>query len=391
MTTRRAPSRIIPRAFPGIKPAEVEELIANSQVHAYPPGTILCQENALEDTFYIILEGEAAVTKIINNVEARLLKVLGPGDFFGEMALIHNAPRAATVTAKSHMVALELHRAAFDQVLRRSSSVSLAMVREISKRLRENDEMAIEDLRLRAGELAQAYQRLAEEELTRREFITNVAHELRTPLMAASGYLQFIQKGVLSGKQLKDTVETVTRNMQQIVTLVNDILFLQEMDLVLPEFEAVDMGEIAKNVIERYQPKAKEQRVNLRLKIASKLPPVSGDAKSLERALTALVDNAIKFSPNSGEVEARLNAKDGKVFVAVEDHGIGIAPQSRSRIFDRFYHLEKSGDQLFGGIGLGLAITKQVIEQLNGTLEVESEPGKGSTFTMKLNSWSEGT
>jgi CRP-like cAMP-binding protein len=90
MTTRRAPSKIIPRAFPGIKPNEIEDLIAHSKVHAYAPGSILCRENAVEDRFYMILEGDVEITKVINNTEVRLLKTLGAGDFFGEMALIHN-------------------------------------------------------------------------------------------------------------------------------------------------------------------------------------------------------------------------------------------------------------------------------------------------------------
>ncbi len=128
MTTRRAPSRIIPRAFPGIRPDEIEELIANSQVHSYVPGAILCRENEVEDRFYMILEGEVEVTKNINNTEVRLLKTLAPGDFFGEMALIHNAPRAATVTAKTELTTLELDKAAFDRVLQKSSSIALAMV-----------------------------------------------------------------------------------------------------------------------------------------------------------------------------------------------------------------------------------------------------------------------
>ncbi|RPJ27236.1 MAG: hypothetical protein EHM33_08665, partial [Chloroflexi bacterium] len=235
MTTRRAPSRIIPRAFPGIKPDEIEELIANSQVHSYAPGAVLCRENEVEDRFYMILEGDVEVAKTINNSESRLLKTLGPGDFFGEMALIHNAPRAATVTAKSALMTLELDKAAFDRVLHKSTSVALAMVSEISNRLRQNDQMAVDDLRMRASELAEAYQKLAEQDLARREFLTNVAHELRTPLMVASGYLQMLQKGIMQGDQLKAGIETITRNVQQIVALVNDILFLQEMDLVLPD------------------------------------------------------------------------------------------------------------------------------------------------------------
>lgn len=388
MTTKRAPSRIISRAFPGITPDEVQELISHSQVHSYPLGAVLCHEDKIEKIFYMILEGEVEVTKSINQSEARLLQTLAPGDFFGEMALIHNAPRAATVTAKTDLVVLELDKESFDKVLKRSSSVALAMVHEISNRLRENDEMAIEDIRLRARELAQAYQKLAEQDVARREFLTNVAHELRTPLMAASGYLQILQQGgMLNQEQLAHALDTVSRNVQQIVTLVNDILFLQEMDLVLPDFQAVDMGEVASTVLEHYKSQAAERGIHLSLTEDRDLPPVSGDVKSLERALTALVDNAIKFSPKGGDVEIRLKKGDQQIFVTVEDHGIGISPNTRPRIFDRFYHMEKEADDLFGGIGLGLAITRQVIKQHKGTLDVESEHGQGSTFTMRLPQW----
>lgn len=387
MTTRRAPSRIIPRAFPGIKPDEIEALIAHSSIHAYEPGAIICRENALEDRFYMILDGEAEVTKSINNSEVRLLKTLYPGDFFGEMALIHNAPRAATVTVKTSLTALELDKAAFDQVLHNSNSVALAMISEISDRLRQNDQMAVDDLRMRASELAEAYQKLAEEELARREFLSSVAHQIRTPLMVATGYLQLLQKGIMTGDQLTAGIDTVARNVQQIATLVNDILFLQEMELVLPDFQAVDMNEIARHVVDRYARQAADRNIKVRFTPHHGLPAVSGDAKSLDRALTALVDNAIKFSPAGGNVEVRTRLEGGKILVAVEDHGIGISRDNQQRIFDRFYHLDRSGDELFDGIGLGLAITRQVIEQHHGSLEVASEPGKGSTFTITLKKW----
>jgi signal transduction histidine kinase len=387
MTTRRAPSKVIPRAFPGIRPDEIEELIMNSQVRSYAPGAILCHENALEDRFYMILDGEVEVTKDINNNESRLLKTLSAGDFFGEMALIHNAPRAATVTAKSTLTTLELDKAAFDRVLHKSSSIAMAMVSEISNRLRQNDQLAVDDLRMRASELAEAYQKLAEQELARRQFLTDIAHELRTPLMVANGYLQMLQKGIMHGDQLKAGIDTVARNVQHIVTLVNDILFLQELELVLPDFQAVDMNEVAYTVIGKYAASAKEHGVSLRLTPSPNLPPVSGDPKSLERALMALVDNAIKFSPRGGDVNINLSRNGEKILVAVEDHGIGIPKEKLPHIFDRFYHLDKSGDDLFSGIGLGIAITRQVIEQHHGSLDVVSTSGKGSTFTLTLKPW----
>mgnify|MGYP001766402883 FL=1 len=242
----------------------------------------------------------------------------------------------------------------------------------------------IEDLRVRASELAQAYQKLAEQELARREFLTNVAHELRTPLMTASGYLQLLQNVAISGEMLKNAVDTVERNVRQIVTLVNDILFLQEMDLVLSEFQPVDMGEIGRNVIEKYKSKAIDKRIALTLRGDANFPSLPGDARSLERALIALVDNAIKFSPRGGDVEIRFKVERDALFVIVEDHGIGISPDTQRRIFDRFFHIERQDNDLFGGIGLGLAIARQVVEQHNGTLSVESTPGRGSLFTMKF-------
>jgi signal transduction histidine kinase len=387
MTNTRAPSRIIPRAFPGITPAEVEELISNSKINSYPAGAILCRENQVEHTFYMILEGVVEVSKQISPEEVRLLKTLEAGEFFGEMALIHNSPRAATVEAKTALVVLELDKGGFEHVLQHSSSVAMAMVRVISNRLRQNDDMAIEDLRMRAGELAQAYQKLAEQDLARREFLSDIAHELRTPLMAASGYLQILNQGKLSGTNLNEALDAVSRNVGQIVSLVNDVLFLQEIELVLQDFQPVDMSEIAHAVVEKYSDKAKEHHVPLTIKGDKGLPQVAGDPKLLERALTGIIDNAIKFSPRGGDVELRFSSKNDSLALMVEDHGIGIAPEIRPRIFERFYHLGQSGEDLFSGLGIGLAITRQIIEQHNGKLELESTPGRGSTFTMVLPKW----
>ncbi|HVM70311.1 MAG TPA: ATP-binding protein [Anaerolineales bacterium] len=384
MTTSRAPSKIIPKAFPGITPDEVAELINNSKLMNYPAGTILCHENATEDTFYLILEGEVEVTKVINNNETRLLKKLGPGDFFGEMALIHNAPRAATVKALTTLIGLETHKEAFDRVLKNSSSVSMAMVREISRRLRENDELAIDDLRIRASELAEAYQKLAEQEVARRDFLTNISHQLRTPLTAANGYLQMLHKGAVPAEKASEVMELVTRNVQQIAGLVNDILFVQEMDLILEQFEPVNLIDLVRQVTSNLAEKMEAKKIRLRLKPDMFVPAIMGDRQSLERALTALLDNAIKFSPEGGKVDIHLRRKGDLVGVEVIDEGIGIQPEVLPHIFERFYHLDKSGDQLYEGLGLGLAITKQVIEQHQGHLDVTSTPGKGSTFIMWL-------
>ncbi len=387
MTNTRTPAKIIPRAFPGIKPEEVREIIVNSQIQSYPPETIICREDEIENTFYMILEGDFEVSKVINNSEIRILKSLTAGDFFGEMALIHNAPRAATVKTKTNVVVLELHKEGFDRVLKQSPSVAMAMVSEISDRLRQNDQMAIDDLRVRASELANAYQKLAEQELMRREFLSNIAHELRTPLMVASGYLQAMKNGMISGNQVNTALDTISRNVDQITTLANDLLFLQEVELVLPEFQSVNLVDVTIEVIKKYESKAQARGIAIKVKGERGIPNVRGDAQSIARAVTALIDNAIKFSAPKGEVEVRFAIQKDRALVSVEDRGIGIAPEIRPRIFDRFFHLERSGDELYSGLGIGLSITRQVILQHNGMLDVESQPGKGSKFTISLLKW----
>jgi len=384
MTAKRAPGKIVQRAFPGISPEEVATLVTNSQLKSYPAETVLCHEKALEETFYLILEGEVEVTRVINDREARLITKFGPGEYFGEMALVQSAPRAATVKALTPLVVLEMDKDAFDRVLRSSSSVSWAMVREISRRLSENDKMTIDDLRMRTSELALAYRKLAEQEMARREFLTNIAHQLRTPLLAAGGYLQLIQKAAIPPKNLNIALDTLSRQVGQIAALVNDILFLQEMDLILGKFQPVDMLEIARTVVDKCAERARKKSVRVRLEPDLGLPPVPGDARHLQRALTTLLDNAVKFSPKGGTVEVRLRKDGEQLAVSVSDQGIGIQSETLPRIFDRFYHRDRSRGQVFEGIGLGLAITRQVIEQHQGKLEVQSEPGKGSTFTMWL-------
>ncbi len=377
-------SEILRQAFPGMEDHEAAEMAMAGQVTTYPPGTVLCHEGSNESTFYIILSGEVEVTKILNETEARVMKRLTPGGFFGEMAIIHNAPRAATVTTTQPTTVLEIQKEAFAKFLERSSSVSVAMVREVSRRLRENDQMAIDDLRLKAQELAIAYQALTDQESARSEFLTIAAHELRTPLMAANGFLQVIRMGQLQGDALNSALETVARNLQDIIALTNDILFLQEMELILPAVQPTDVGSLVTHAVDQLRPRAAASQVGFRLNFEPGLPLIQADPKSLERAFAAILDNAIKFSPDGGEVQVDVNFDETQVWVKIKDHGVGIPSDGLTRIFDRYFHMEAIGGHLFRGLGLGLSVSQAVIQQHGGRIEVESALGKGSTFTIFL-------
>jgi signal transduction histidine kinase len=379
------PLYILQRAFPGIPAFEAADLVAASRSCTFLPGTVICHEGALEDTFYILLQGDVQISKWINDREERVLKQLHPGDFFGEMAIVHNAPRAATVIAISECATIELRKVDFSRLLERSNSMSLAILREVSRRLRENDEMAIEDLRLKADQLAEAYQHLAELERARREFLTSIAHELRTPLMAASGFLQVIQAGMLQGEALKSALQTVDRSVQEITSLTNDLLFVQEMDLILPEFKPTDLGALVAAAVKQQRSHAEHGKVSLTLNISSGIPALQADPSSLGRAISAILDNAIKFSPDGGNVTVDVGFDDQHEWVRIQDHGLGISAEALPKIFNRFYHQDQIGSHLFRGLGLGLSIARQVVEQHHGQIEVQSIPASGSAFTIWLN------
>jgi signal transduction histidine kinase len=249
--------------------------------------------------------------------------------------------------------------------------------------------MAIEDLRLKAGELAAAYQQLAEQEYIRRQFLTTIAHELRTPLTAASGFLQMIESGLMNKNNFDTQVQhtalkSASRNLQQIVALVNDILFIQEMDLILPRFERLQLSQVIENTVAAFRPKIVENHLRLELDIPD-LPTVPGDAKSLERAFGAILDNAVKFSYDGGRIDIQAGEEGSRVWVDFRDQGVGIPAEVMPRIFERFFHIDQIDDRMFRGAGLGLSIARQVIEQHNGQIQVNSQLRHGTTLRVYLN------
>jgi two-component system phosphate regulon sensor histidine kinase PhoR len=145
----------------------------------------------------------------------------------------------------------------------------------------------------------------------------------------------------------------------------------------------VDLGQLAVSSTERLRLFAERQGVQFRVDVAAEVPPVRGDEARLGQVIVNLLHNAVKFSPNGGEVAVEVQARDGEVTVSVEDHGVGVPSALLGRIFERFYKVDRARAR-GGGTGLGLAIARHVIEQHGGRIWVESEEGSGSTFRFTL-------
>jgi two-component system phosphate regulon sensor histidine kinase PhoR len=222
-------------------------------------------------------------------------------------------------------------------------------------------------------------------EQVRRDFVANVSHELRTPLASLRAVIDTLTGGALDDRATaRDFIARADAEVDRLVRIVEELLELSRIEsgAVLLAQEPVDLGAVLERAVERLRPEAERLGVDLALDAKSGLPLVAGDAERLERAAVNLVGNALKFTPGGGSVRASVALEDGAVVARVRDTGAGIAEEDLPRVFERFYKADRSRGGL--GIGLGLAIVRHTIEAHGGSVGVESELGRGSTFTMAL-------
>ncbi len=375
---------LLRQVFPDLPPPLLAELAQKVRERTYPLGTILCQEGALEDTFYIIVSGRVVVSKVMDGETSRILTYQGPGEFFGELALIQDTQRAATVVTLEETTVFELSKQDFLSLLENSPAMVITIMNAVAARLRAADQRSIADLRRKTQELNQAYRELEAETEHRSRFLTMVAHELRTPLTTVKGYLNLMEAGQLPAEMTSNVIETVSDNVDAIVRLINNILFLQEIELIEPHFRPVAVSEIVQQAVDEISGQAHQAGLSLRLDISPDLPTIMGDPASLKQAIMALLENAIKFSPNGGEIQINVYPRQSTLEIAVCDPGVGIPQADLDHLFDRIRHRDASEIHLRGGVGLGLPIAKAVVEQHKGSIRVASQEGYGSTFTISL-------
>jgi two-component system, OmpR family, phosphate regulon sensor histidine kinase PhoR len=224
----------------------------------------------------------------------------------------------------------------------------------------------------------------------RAEFIDNLSHELRTPLTTVSLLAETLVReadsaGEVIPPRMRDRIGKIEVETDHLVQMVEELLDLSRIESGGPlvMLDEVDLGRLAVASVERLRLFAERQRVELRAEAPGGLPPVRGAEDRLGQVLVNLLHNAVKFSPDGGEVVVRVRPVAKEVVVSVEDHGIGIPRADQARIFERFYKADKARRR-GGGTGLGLAIARHVVEAHGGRIWVKSVEGRGSTFSFAL-------
>ncbi len=229
-------------------------------------------------------------------------------------------------------------------------------------------------------------QRLEEVDKSRQEFVSNVSHELKTPLSSIKVLSEaMLLQDKVPEETYKEFLHDINSEVDRMTEIVNDLLALARLEnnensLNISE---VDVNKMLKDIIKRLQPLAETKNIDVSFE-AMKEVKVDADQVKLSLAISNLVDNGIKYTPVDGKVKVSVDADNQDCFITVQDSGIGISEQEQSRIFDRFYRVDKTRDRETGGTGLGLAITHSVIMLHNGSVKIISGEGEGATFIVRM-------
>lgn len=220
-------------------------------------------------------------------------------------------------------------------------------------------------------------------ERNRREFTANVSHELKTPLQSILGSAELLKNGLVKPEDIPHFSGLIHREAARLVTLVDDIIHLSQLDegVSLPE-EPVNLLDIAENVVDALGGSAEKQHV--RLSVTGEPVQVNSVGTFLYEMVYNLCGNAIKYNVENGSVEISVSSQGAGAVLTVRDTGIGIPPEYQSRVFERFFRVDKSRSKASGGTGLGLSIVKHIVQYHHGTIDLQSEVGKGTVISVTL-------
>lgn len=354
----------------------------------YSAGDVLFVEGATADRFYIVIAGRVEVWKNFYDPKPDLLAVHGPGHFFGEMALVDELPRSATVVAKDPVRVLYLYRDDFRRLIKERASIALSVMTSISFMVRSSNEVFVDDLRKRNAELERAYadleraqaERLRTERLsTLGKFSSLILHDLRNPLSILKGQLQLMEiQAEEAPEKARARIRAGLAEVARLERLASEFLDYSRGEIRL-DMAIARPSALLFRIEEGLRDRLAERGIACAIDAAYD-EPVILDEERVARALHNVADNARKAMAAKGGTLRMSSRREGGLLVfEVADSGEGMSPEVLSRVFEPFY--SSSGQ---GGTGLGMLIVKNIVEAHGGSVRLQSAPGEGTRVCLSF-------
>ncbi len=338
--------------------------------------------NGLEGYLYVVLGGrtyEELASNLGSSYFAKVSTTAG-------IAIVAFA--AAVGLLVFNMLTRRLKR--LDGEMQRVTASSFELEPTIERRPADGDEInaltnAFIDM---SAQIRQQIEQLSENDRLRRELVSNISHDLRTPLSAMQGYIEtlLIKSDSMSPADRDRYLRIVRKHTVRLGTLIGDLFELSKLDSasVVPQVERFSLPELIQDIAQEFQIETERKDINLDIDVADSAMFTLGDIGLIQRVLENLVKNAIRFTPEGGEVTISITERDDAVAVAVSDNGPGISEDDVPRIFDRFYRVVDGEEARSDSSGLGLAIVKRILDLHGSRITVTSKPNRGTRFEFEL-------
>ncbi len=353
---------------------------------SYPADSILFNEGQEAEKFFIVRSGSVEVWKNYGGQGQELLAVHGPGQIFGEMALIDELPRSATLRAREDTDLLSLLKGDFSNLLRSNHEFAIAVMRSMSYMLRASNELFAQDLLKRNTELERANESLqaAQAEIVRNErlstlgkFASIIIHDIRNPISALTTHAQLILLNKEDPQKIERYVNSLLNELTRLERLASELLDYSRGEIRLRP-APVDIAELFSKLKDSLAERFRAARIELDVEARFRGPMIM-DQERMLRVFLNIADNSRKAMLAGGIFTARCERAGDYVEFSFSDTGEGMDPETLSRVFEPFYSSSRQG-----GTGLGMLIVKNIVEAHDGAIRIRSEKGVGTTVLLSI-------
>lgn len=372
--------------FRDLSAGDLDKFLAECRQEAVGPGQVLFREGDEPDRFYILLEGQVEIWKDFGTPYADILAVRGPGASFGEMSLIDDLPRSATVRTVTAVQLASLDKGPFRRVMEQNPSIALLVAKSVSHMVRVSNEAFQYGLRQKNAMLERAYEDLkrAQDDLIRAErlstlgkFASMIIHDLRNPLSIVKGYAEILSLSAGSPERTSQMAGKLLAETDRLNRMVGELLDYSRGSIRL-NLGPLVLGDLFRRLTDDYAAALEARKIAF-VAQSSVDDPLLVDTDRLHRVFSNLIDNGRKAMRQGGTLTLKACTEGDFAHVTVSDTGEGMDEATRSRLFEPFFSASSSG-----GTGLGMLVVSNVVEAHQGTIHVESSPGQGTCIHIRL-------